>query len=143
MVHSLIADLAQHPRERLLLGWPQACGRLVQHDQHGIGGERTRDFQDALSAERQVAGEFIELVAEADALQLPLGLIQRPPLFGAVEAKRAFQKAGRGARHRRRAQTLSIRLMFGRSFTCWNVRAISHPRDRGLRTVRDVLAEKN
>ena len=61
---------AQQVGERGFLRPAQTRGRLVEDDQRRIGGKRTRDFENALAAERQIAGETVRLVAEPDALEL-------------------------------------------------------------------------
>ena len=89
---------AQQIGERLLLKLPQAGGRLVQDHDHRIGGERARHFEQALLAERQIAGEVAELLAEADALQLMQRLGARGAFLGAVEPQRAGEESRARAR---------------------------------------------
>ena len=81
-----------------LLQLPQAGGRLVEDHEHRIGGKRARDFEHALLAERQIAGEVAELLAKADALQLMQRLGARGAFLGAVEAKRAGEETRARAR---------------------------------------------
>ena len=88
---------AQQIGQRALVGAAQARGRLVEDDHRRIGRERAGDFEDALAAERQIAGKAIRLGAEADALELPQRLGAGARLFGAVEPQRAGEKAGAGA----------------------------------------------
>ena len=63
-------SLRSSSAERLLLLAAQAGGRLVEHQQHRVGGQRARDLEDALGAQRQAAGQLVRAVGQADALEL-------------------------------------------------------------------------
>ena len=76
---------------------PQAGGRLVEHEQRRIGGKRAGDFEDALAAERQIAGQFMRIGAEPDPFELTQRLGARARFLGAVEPQRAREEAGAGA----------------------------------------------
>src|SRR5207244_6119933 len=56
--------------------------------------ERARYLDNALLAERERACELVDLVAEADALDLSRGLRQQPCLISAVEPQHAGDGAG-------------------------------------------------
>ena len=65
----------------------QAGRRLVEDEQRRIGGERAGDFEDALIAERQIAGELERLVAEPDPFELPQRLVAGAGLFRLVRRR--------------------------------------------------------
>jgi len=54
--HALGTQFAQQFGQRLLFLVAQAGGRLVKEQQAGVGGQRPRNFDDALLAERKAAG---------------------------------------------------------------------------------------
>ena len=65
--HALPLERAQKVRQLSLLAISQSGRRLVeQQQQHGIGGERARDLDDPLLAERQAARRVERVLAEAD-----------------------------------------------------------------------------
>ncbi len=76
----------------------QAGGRLVEHEQRRIGRQRAGDLEHALVAERQIAGKFERLFAEADPFELPHRLVAGAGFFRLVQAQRAGEQAGPGAR---------------------------------------------
>ena len=65
---ALVAQLAKHLGQFLFFLVAQPGGGLVKQQQHRIGSKRPRDLQDALLAESQVAGEFIQRIAKPDPL---------------------------------------------------------------------------
>jgi hypothetical protein len=67
----------------------QACGRLVEQQQKRVDAQRARDLDDALLAERQASRQLVDLVAEADALDLARGFRQQLCFVGAVEPEHA------------------------------------------------------
>ena len=91
---------AQQRGKPLLLHVAQSGGRLVQQQQQRIDAQRARDLDDALLAERQAACQLVDLVAEADALDLARGLRQQSCLIGAVEPEHAGERAGMAAQMR-------------------------------------------
>ena len=107
--HAAVAQLPQQGREPLLLHVPQAGGRLVEQQQHRIDAERARDLDDALLAERQAAGELVDLVAEADALDLARRFGEQARLIGAVEPEHAGDRAGSGRADARRSRRFPAR----------------------------------
>ena len=109
---------AQQLGERVLFRPAQTGGRLVEDDQRRIGGKRARDFENALAAERQIAGEVVGLGAEPDALELAQRLETRARFLGRDRAATRRRESPRGCADRRRAATLSISDMLERSFTC-------------------------
>ena len=86
--------------EPLLLQMPQSGGRLVEQQQHRVDAQRARDLDDALLAEREAAGELVDLVAEADALDLARRFRQQFRFVGAVEPQHAGDRAGMAAQMR-------------------------------------------
>ncbi len=52
-----------------LLVRAQAGGWFVKQQQHGVGGQRSRDLQNALVPKRQRSGQLPRLVGEADLFQ--------------------------------------------------------------------------
>ena len=138
MVTPSSRSLRSSVAERLLLLAAQAGGRLVEHEQHRVGGERARDLEHALGAERQAAGQLVRAVAEADAVELALRLGEDLGFLGAVEPQAGAQHAGARARRSAPSATLSSRLICGRSLTCWKVRAM--PRRATSRCGRPVMS---
>ena len=57
---TFVAQLTEHARQILLFPVPQPCGRFIEQQQQRVRGERPGDFQDALLAQRQIAGQFIQ-----------------------------------------------------------------------------------
>ncbi len=98
--HAAVAQLAQQRREPLLLQMAQARGGLVEQQQQRIDAQRARDLDDALLAERQAARQLVDLVAEADALDLARGFRQQSGFVGAVEPEHAGDRAGMPAQMR-------------------------------------------
>ena len=92
--------LAQQRGEPLLFHVPQSGRRLVEQQQHRVGAERARDLDDALLAERERARGLVDLVGEADALDLARGFGEQLRLVGAVEAEHAGERAGMAAQMR-------------------------------------------
>ena len=86
-------ELAQHGGQRLLLLEAQAGSRLVEQQQRRVGGQRTRDLDHALRAERQVAGRLKHAIGQADAFELALRLGKQLALFGAVAPEHRAQRA--------------------------------------------------
>src|SRR5262245_65362384 len=80
---------AQQLGQRELLLSPQASRRLVEQQQHRIRCERARDLEQALVAERQIAGKLERPVAEPDAGKLVHGLVPRPGFFAPVEDRKS------------------------------------------------------
>ena len=80
--------------------WRKPGGGLVEQQQHRIDAQRAGDLDDALLAERQAARELVDLVAEADALDLARGFRQQFRLVGAVEPEHAGDRAGMAAQMR-------------------------------------------
>ena len=140
-------QLPQQRRELLLFEIAQARGGLVQQQQRGIGGERARDLDDPLLAERQAARRVVEMRRKPDALDRARGLRLRARLLGAVEREARRRTTPALPRKYAPSATLSSTLIPGTSFTCWNVRpmprraisngmrpAIDSPRRRSRRT---------
>ena len=98
--HAAVAQLPQQRGELLLFHVPQSGGGLVEQQQHRIDAQRARDLDDALLAERQAAGQLIDLVGEADALDLARRFRQQFGLIGAVEPEHAGDRAGMAAQMR-------------------------------------------
>jgi len=90
---ALRAQRLEEPRQRRLLAGAQAGGGLVEDQQRRVRGERAGDLEQALVAERQIAGELEGAVGEADPLELPHRLGARPRLLAAVEAEGAGEEA--------------------------------------------------
>ena len=86
--------------EPLLLHVPQSGGGLVEQQQDRVDAQRARDLDDALLAERQAAGELIDLVAEPDALDLARRFGQQFRFVGPVEPQHAGDGAGMAAQMR-------------------------------------------
>ena len=86
-------QLPQQRGEILLLEIAQAGRRLVEEQQHGIGGERARDFDDALLAERQAARRVVKVRGEAHARNRARSLGARARFLGAIERKRRADDA--------------------------------------------------
>src|SRR5437899_245452 len=84
----------QQLRKPELLLAAKARGRLVEDEQGGIGGQRTRDLQDTLIAERQIACELERLFTEPDALELHQRFMPRAGFLPLVEAESAGEQAG-------------------------------------------------
>ena len=119
--HALLAQLAQQVGERHLLLAAQAGGRLVEHQQHRVGGQRARDLEDALRAQRQAAGQFVRAVAEADAVQLALRLLQDLALLAcgpAAARPRARRSACANGRRARRCRAGSCAGAASRAGRC-------------------------
>ena len=93
-------NCAQQRREPLLFHMPQSRRRLVEQQQDRIDAQRARDLDNALLAERQAARRLIDLVGEADALDLARRFRQQFRLVGAVEAEHAGDRAGVAAQMR-------------------------------------------
>ena len=98
----MVRPSARRPRSSSasasLLHRAQAGRRLVENDHGRVGRERPGDLEHALAAERQVAGELMRHVAEADPPQLRHRLVARASLLGAVEPECAGEEPGPGAR---------------------------------------------
>ena len=110
--HAAVAQLTQQRGEPLLLHVAQSRGRLVEQQQQRVDAQRARDLDDALLAERQASGQLVDLVAEADALDLARGFRQQFRLVGAVEPEHAGDRAGvtrADARRSRRSPARSCR----------------------------------
>src|SRR6185436_16393249 len=66
---SFIAQRADAAIELLDLLGIHAGSRLVEQHQRGPGGERAREFEPALLAEREIGGEFVALVRQIEELE--------------------------------------------------------------------------
>ena len=67
---------APHQLHRVVrLRGAHAGGRLVEAQQLRLGGERDADLQVALLAVREIGGQLVGLVEQADGLQHRLGLV--------------------------------------------------------------------
>ncbi len=93
-------NCAQQRGQLLLLHVPQAGGRLVEQQQDRVDAQRARDLDDALLAERQASGQLVDLVGEADALDLPCGFRQQFRFVCAIEPQHAGDGAGMSAQMR-------------------------------------------
>ncbi len=132
---------SQQLGQRKLLLPPQSRRRLVEQEQHRIGRQRARDLEQALVAERQIAGKLERPIAEADACELLQGFVPRPGFFGLVEPQRPGQEAR--LRPRMHAEEDIVQKRHARA----NLHMLEGSRDAGagdpaLRRSRDVLALK-
>src|SRR5258708_1911642 len=98
--HAAVAQLTEQRGEALFLHVAQSRGRLVEQQQQRVDAQRTRDLDDALLAERQASRQLVDLVAEADALDLARGFRQQFRLIGPVEPEHAWYRARRPAQMR-------------------------------------------
>ena len=103
--HALGLQRAQQPRELLLFEIAQARGGLVEQQQRGIGGERARDLDDALLAERQAARGVEHVLAKTHARDRArrLGRVR------ASSARSSLQRRPHDARRRRAGRRRSRR----------------------------------
>ena len=122
--HAFAAQGAQQIGQGSFLQSAQSRGGLVQDDDDRIGRERARDFQQALLAEREVAGKLAEFVGKPDALELADRLGAGGALLGAIEPKGAGEDIRCGSGDKFRAGIPSSSVMVGRKWTCWKVRAM-------------------
>src|SRR6185369_13678754 len=83
--HALTLQLPQHVDEGAFLLEAQAGGRLVQQQQRRVRAQRPCDLQQPLLSHGQVAGEFVDPRAHADALQLALRFLEQLALLDAVQ----------------------------------------------------------
>ena len=124
MVMPSRAQRAQQVGQRLLLQRRRPAAGSSRMTHHRIGGERARDLQEPLLAERQIAGELAEFFAKPDALELAQRLDSAPsaPRRGRGAARRRERR--RACADRCRAARCRAASCCGRSLTCWNVRAM-------------------
>ena len=127
---TLAAERAQQVGQRLLVGTTEAGGRFVEHDQCRVGGERASDFQDALPAERQVAGWRIGVGAEPNPLELAQRLARA--LASSARSRRSApsEKTSVGARIGSEQHVVENAHARRAVFTCWKVRAMPAWRSR-------------
>ena len=71
----------------LLLLVAQAGGGFVQQQQRGVGAQGAGNLHQPLRAHGQVAGQLVQVLAHADALQLALRLVHQALFLGAVQAQ--------------------------------------------------------
>src|SRR6266849_1743978 len=120
--HAAVAQLTQQACEPLLFHMAQSRGRLVQQQQDRVDAQRAGDLNDALLAERQAAGEGVDLVAEADALDLARRFRQQLCLVSAVEAEHAGEGACMATQMRANRDVFQ-HAHIRHQLTCWKVRA--------------------
>src|SRR5690606_34940465 len=91
--HALFAQLVKHLGKLLFFFVAQACGRFVKQHQDRVGSQRARDFKNALLPQGQIARLFVQVVAQAHALQLLGGLVQQGGLGAALDVQGGRQHA--------------------------------------------------
>ncbi|MCY1182454.1 hypothetical protein D9M73_230140 [compost metagenome] len=85
--HAFAAQAAEEQPQGFLLLVAQTGGRLVEQQQAGVGAQGAGDFEDALLTQGQAAGFHVQVVAQADALQLAAGFGEQFGLFASVQAQ--------------------------------------------------------
>ncbi len=137
--HPLVAQPAQQLGERLFFRVSQPGRRLVHQHQHRIGAQRARDLDDALLAQRQAPGRFVQVIAQADAIELARGFGQQPALLGALGVQHRGDRSARAAQVRADRDVLDHR---HRAHQVHVLESPAHPaaRDLALRSPLDAFA---
>ena len=139
----LVAQPPDQLRQLVDLGVGQPAGRLVEHQQLRVAGERPGDLDALQRAERQPGRRLEGDVGEAEALQQLERPHRRPALLAArAEAQRRGHEVGLRARVGADHHVLAARVMPGHSARFWNVRKMPSSEIRCGRASQQVLARR-